>query len=160
MHPWFNRRVKHDVGAFLYRHVHSVHHKSYNPGPWSGLAMHPVEHLIYFTRSFVMLAFGVHPAFFYMANVRSLLGPAPGHHGFASVMGSEFHYLHHAHFECNFGTSRVVPIDNVLGTYLVTAGAAKKHTSKCGLQFLQPDRSVVALIWLTGLPYLGPLWAL
>ena len=30
-------------GAFLYRHVHSLHHKSYNPGPWSGLAMHPIE---------------------------------------------------------------------------------------------------------------------
>ena len=22
-----------------YKYVHSYHHKSYNPGPWSGLAM-------------------------------------------------------------------------------------------------------------------------
>ncbi len=31
------------------RHFHSLHHKSYNPGPWSGLSMHPVEHLLYYT---------------------------------------------------------------------------------------------------------------
>ena len=28
--------------------MHSLHHKSYNPGPWSGLSMHPVEHLLYY----------------------------------------------------------------------------------------------------------------
>jgi hypothetical protein len=36
MHPWWNRKgglVDGDVGAFLYRHVHSFHHKSFNPGP-------------------------------------------------------------------------------------------------------------------------------
>ena len=26
----------------LYRWFHATHHKSYNPGPWSGLSMHPV----------------------------------------------------------------------------------------------------------------------
>ena len=29
----------------LYDWVHYVHHKNVNVGPWSGLAMHPVEHL-------------------------------------------------------------------------------------------------------------------
>jgi sterol desaturase/sphingolipid hydroxylase (fatty acid hydroxylase superfamily) len=28
--------------------VHSVHRKNPNPGPWTGLAMYPVEHLLYF----------------------------------------------------------------------------------------------------------------
>jgi sterol desaturase/sphingolipid hydroxylase (fatty acid hydroxylase superfamily) len=32
----------------LYRTVHRLHHNNVNPGPWSGLAMHPVEHLLYF----------------------------------------------------------------------------------------------------------------
>ena len=32
----------------IYKHVHSLHHRSYNPGPWSGLSMHPVEHLFYY----------------------------------------------------------------------------------------------------------------
>eukprot|EP00729_Bicosta_minor_P023580 gene23580-18820_t len=38
-----------DVGQFLYNNVHSLHHKSYITGPWSGLAMHPVEHLFYYS---------------------------------------------------------------------------------------------------------------
>ena len=33
----------------LYQAVHSLHHRNTNPGPWSGLSMHPVEHLLYFS---------------------------------------------------------------------------------------------------------------
>ena len=33
----------------LYHAVHKLHHHNVNPGPWSGLAMHPVEHLLYFS---------------------------------------------------------------------------------------------------------------
>jgi hypothetical protein len=46
MHPWFDKNDKRwvpDVGRFLYRHVHSLHHKSYNPTAFSGTSMHPVE---------------------------------------------------------------------------------------------------------------------
>jgi sterol desaturase/sphingolipid hydroxylase (fatty acid hydroxylase superfamily) len=31
----------------LYRKVHYLHHRNTNVGPWSGLSMHPVEHIIY-----------------------------------------------------------------------------------------------------------------
>ena len=31
----------------LYRWLHSVHHHSVNPSPWSSLSMHPVEGLLY-----------------------------------------------------------------------------------------------------------------
>ena len=41
MHPWRTRFFP-DVGKFLYNHVHSLHHKSYNPSSWSGISMHPV----------------------------------------------------------------------------------------------------------------------
>ena len=41
MHPWRTTRFP-DVGKFLYKHVHSLHHKSYNPSAWSGISMHPV----------------------------------------------------------------------------------------------------------------------
>jgi Delta7-sterol 5-desaturase len=34
---------------FLYRRVHSLHHRNINVGPWSGLSMHPIEHALYFT---------------------------------------------------------------------------------------------------------------
>ncbi len=27
---------------FLYKHIHSVHHNSINPSPWSSLSMHPI----------------------------------------------------------------------------------------------------------------------
>ena len=47
-HFYVVHRILHDV-PFLYRHVHRIHHKSYNTNPISGLSMHPVEHLIYFT---------------------------------------------------------------------------------------------------------------
>ena len=32
---------------FFYKHVHALHHRNINVGPWSGMAMHPVEHLIF-----------------------------------------------------------------------------------------------------------------
>ena len=45
------------------------------------------------------------------------LSPLPGHDGFDSPGGgSYFHYLHHAHFECNFGTP-MVPFDKLFGTF-------------------------------------------
>ena len=31
----------------LYKAAHYLHHKNINVGSWSGLAMHPIEHLIY-----------------------------------------------------------------------------------------------------------------
>ena len=58
MHPWrvacvflslCSNSLRHvtglpDVGKLLYRYVHSLHHKSYNPTAWSGISMHPVCH--------------------------------------------------------------------------------------------------------------------
>jgi len=42
MHPW---RLKYgpDIGKFLYRHAHSLHHKSHNTTAFSGTSMHPIE---------------------------------------------------------------------------------------------------------------------
>ena len=54
IHPWFKKGSplkSLDIGQFLYTHFHSLHHKSYNPGPWSGLSMHPVEHFFYYSCS-------------------------------------------------------------------------------------------------------------
>ncbi len=55
MHPFWPDLAKDspwryvDAGRALYSVAHSVHHKSYNPGPWSGMSMHPLEHLLYFS---------------------------------------------------------------------------------------------------------------
>lgn len=46
MHPWFpknNKGMVPDVGRFLYKYIHSLHHKSYNPTAFSGTNMHPIE---------------------------------------------------------------------------------------------------------------------
>ena len=47
MHAWRIPGVP-DVGLFLYKHVHSLHHKSKNPVAFSGISMHPVESALYY----------------------------------------------------------------------------------------------------------------
>ncbi|CAF1273839.1 unnamed protein product [Didymodactylos carnosus] len=121
MHPWWN--IKYglrdgDVGAFLYRHVHSLHHKSYNPGPWSGLSMHPVEHFFYYSCAYFPLVLSCHPLHFLYAKFHADISPIAGHDGYADPGGdSSFHYLHHAKFECNYGTE-LIDFDRLFGSYM------------------------------------------
>jgi sterol desaturase/sphingolipid hydroxylase (fatty acid hydroxylase superfamily) len=61
MHPWRRKGIP-DVGAVLYRWVHSLHHKSYNPTSFSGTSMHPVESTLYFTACLIAVPFGCHPS--------------------------------------------------------------------------------------------------
>jgi sterol desaturase/sphingolipid hydroxylase (fatty acid hydroxylase superfamily) len=105
--------------------------------------MHPCEHMLYFTRCLPL--FLCHPVMFYFVNTRAMLGPAPGHHGFNAAYGSHFHYIHHAKYEFNYGTSRVVPIDNLMGTH---HGPDNKA--------LPADVSMAAVTYVLGLPYLLP----
>lgn len=48
----------------LYKHIHSVHHNSVNPSPWSSLSMHPIEHLLYWSDSLIHLLLPSHPLLF------------------------------------------------------------------------------------------------
>ena len=41
MHPWRIPGIP-DLGRWLYKNVHYLHHKDSNPSAWSGIAMHPV----------------------------------------------------------------------------------------------------------------------
>eukprot|EP01083_Nonionella_stella_P065435 171436_1 len=119
IHPWNFTICSVDIGRILYRDVHSLHHKSYNTGPWSGLSMHPVEHLFYYSCMLVPTVFGVkqHPIHLLFNKFHATVSPLPGHDGFDSPGGgSYFHFLHHAHFECNYGTP-MVPFDELFGTY-------------------------------------------
>ena len=121
MHPYFSANSKWkklDLGRFLYRHAHSLHHKSYNTGPWSGLSMHPIEHLVYFSCVFIpSLIIPQHPIAFLYNHFHVLVSPLPGHDGYDDPAGgSKFHFLHHAHFDVNFGTP-MVPLDRLFGSY-------------------------------------------
>ena len=117
IHPWTARGAvgkppPWDLGAFLYRHVHALHHASYNPGPWSGLAMHPVEHFIYFSCVLLPLPFHAHPLAFLYILAHALVSPVGGHDGYAKPGGGGgAHYLHHAHMEINYGVSTATPMD-------------------------------------------------
>eukprot|EP00747_Dinoflagellata_sp_TGD_P074342 gnl/TRDRNA2_/TRDRNA2_158283_c1_seq1.p1 gnl/TRDRNA2_/TRDRNA2_158283_c1~~gnl/TRDRNA2_/TRDRNA2_158283_c1_seq1.p1 ORF type:complete len:499 (+),score=88.65 gnl/TRDRNA2_/TRDRNA2_158283_c1_seq1:46-1542(+) len=123
MHPWWNREsglLDGDIGAFLYRHVHSLHHKSYNPGPWSGLCMHPVEHLMYYScATLPPLFLCVHPLHFLYAKFHADIAPVGGHDGHDEPSpNGDFHWLHHSKFECNYGVPWPVNFDKIFGTWV------------------------------------------
>jgi len=109
----------------LYEVAHKLHHRNVNPGPWSGLSMHPIEHLIYFSSVLVFFLIPAHPV--HMINLVSRLGLAPseGHTGFdrlalgdkTSVNVSYYaHYLHHKYFEVNYADG-MVPLDRWFGSF-------------------------------------------
>jgi sterol desaturase/sphingolipid hydroxylase (fatty acid hydroxylase superfamily) len=109
----------------LYRTVHSVHHLNVEVGPWSGLAMHPVEQLLYFSTVVVQWLLALHPVNALFQIFIAAFSPALGHSGFEKLMlgqrlgvdsGNHFHYLHHRYFDCNYGGS-LVPLDRVFGSF-------------------------------------------
>jgi sterol desaturase/sphingolipid hydroxylase (fatty acid hydroxylase superfamily) len=109
----------------LYRAVHKLHHNNVNPGPWSGLAMHPVEHLLYFSGVLIHWIVPSHPVHAIFHLVHAALSPAPGHVGFDKMVVGEDkaieshaydHYLHHKYFECNYADG-VIPLDKWFGTF-------------------------------------------
>ncbi|MFN0116213.1 MAG: sterol desaturase family protein [Paracoccaceae bacterium] len=110
----------------LYKWVHSVHHNSVNPSPWSSLSMHPVEHLLYFSEMAWHLILPSNPvvALFNMHAVG--FGAVNGHIGFdrlempgGKAMDSHawVHYLHHKYFEVNYGGDGLIPLDRWFGTW-------------------------------------------
>ncbi len=120
MHPWWsiqNGLRQGDIGAFLYRHVHSFHHRSRNPGPWSGLSMHPIEHFFYYSAAYIPLLFTCHPLHFLYIKFHLDITPIGAHDGYDDPAGAaSFHYMHHALFECNYG-SPLINFDRLFGTH-------------------------------------------
>ena len=118
---------------WLYRIAHQLHHRNNNPGPWSGLSMHPLEHIIYFSSALIFFIVPTHPV--HIINLLSRLGlaPAQGHTGFdrvatgdsASIDTSYYaHYLHHKYFEVNYADG-MVPLDKWFGSF--HDGTAEAH---------------------------------
>jgi len=123
VHFYFTHRMIH--WPLLYRYVHSLHHKNINVGPWSGLAMHPIEHLIYFSAVMLYWIIPSHPFHSLFLLIQLGFGPALQHHGFDRlVLGRKttfntdnyMHYLHHKYVTVNFGVE-MVPLDKWLGTF-------------------------------------------
>ncbi len=110
---------------WLYKHVHAIHHKSVNPSPWSSLAMHPFEHVLYFASVFWHVLLPSHPLIALYQLHKAGFGAIPGHIGFEKIEFGEDkaidahaygHYLHHKYFEVNYGDG-LVPFDKLFGTY-------------------------------------------
>lgn len=96
----------------LFRSVHKLHHRNIQVGPWSGMSMHPVEHVIYLSSVLVHFVIPSHPIIFLMHLYTRALTPAFSHAGFQQLIiknkkiteAADFHHqLHHRFFECNYG---------------------------------------------------------
>ena len=109
---------------FLYKWVHSLHHNSVNPSPWSSLSMHPVEALAYFGVMCWHLILPSNPVLALYQLQFAGFGAVVGHIGFDTVEVGEggfgshayAHYLHHKYFEVNYSDG-TVPLDKLFGTW-------------------------------------------
>lgn len=114
LHFYFAHRLSHC--RFAYKYFHSVHHRNTDTEPFSGLCMHPIEHLYYFTSVAPSLYLFASPFAFLWNGVHCVISPAGSHSGFEDHVASDLHhYLHHRFFECNFGTP-LFPLDRFFGT--------------------------------------------
>lgn len=109
----------------LFRLAHALHHRNVNVGPWSGISMHPVEHLLFNTNFLIHLIVPSHPVHVLFHGYMQSLHPVFSHSGFDKLvvadkeradMGVFFHQLHHRYFECNYGTVEM-PWDRWFGSF-------------------------------------------
>ena len=101
---------------FFYKLVHHIHHRSINPGPWSGISMHPVEHVFYLSSVLIHFIIPSHPIHILFHFMILTIGAVVGHCGFDGFLinkknklplGHFHHQLHHRYFECNYGTVEI-----------------------------------------------------
>ena len=109
----------------LYRAVHAVHHRNTNVGPWSGLSMHPVEHVIYLGSVLIHFVVPAGPVHVLYHLQYYCLTAATTHSGFEGLvvrdrnrlaLGTFHHQMHHRYFECNYG-SLEIPWDRFFGSF-------------------------------------------
>merc|ERR1711963_74061 len=114
-HFYFAHRFIH-ISA-MYKYIHSLHHRNTDIEPFSGLSMHPIEHLYYFSCLGPSFLVYTTPFAFMWNGVHLLISPAASHSGWEDHFQSDqYHYLHHRFFECNYGTSGT-PFDKMFGTF-------------------------------------------
>ena len=112
---WAHRFLHMDA---VYKLVHSLHHRNTDVEPFSGLCMHPVEHLYYFACIGPSLLLNCSPFGFLWNGVHLLLSPAASHSGYEDHFQSDvFHYMHHRYFECNYAGTDAAFMDLLFGTF-------------------------------------------
>ena len=119
----------------VYKRIHYLHHKNVNVGPWSGLSMHPIEHILYISTILIHFVIPSHPLHFVYQGLHTMLGAQKGHSGYERLIidsktgksipsAGYFHYLHHKYFECNYG-ELTSPLDKWFGSF--HDGTKKAH---------------------------------
>jgi len=92
---------------------------------YSGLAMHPLEHVFYFSSILVHFVIPTHPVHIGFHFLSLSLGAVFGHTGFEALLvknkqrlaiGHFHHQLHHRYFDCNYGAVDI-PLDKWFGTF-------------------------------------------
>lgn len=134
LHFYWVHRLEHHPK--FYKHVHAVHHRNVNVGPWSGISNHWYENVLYFTTYFIHLIVASHPLHLLFHVYFQQISPVLSHSGFEKLIpkdqpaaraGDFFHQLHHRYFECNYGTSEI-PFDRWFGTYHDGTAEATERT--------------------------------
>ena len=119
----------------LYKAVHSLHHRNTNVGPWSGLSMHPVEHLLFFSSILVHWLLAAHPMHILFHMQHQALTAATSHTGFEGMLvkdenrlalGTFHHQMHHRYFDCNYGNLEM-PWDKWFGSFHDGTGASHER---------------------------------
>ncbi len=123
LHFYWVHRVLH--WPPLYKLAHALHHRNINVGPWTGISMHPLEHMLYFSSVLIHFIVPSHPVHVLFHLYVQALNPAFSHSGFDALLfknkklvdaGDFFHQLHHRFFECNYGTAEM-PWDKWFGSF-------------------------------------------
>jgi lathosterol oxidase len=122
-HFYFVHRLLH--WQPLYKISHELHHRNVNTGPWTGMSMHPIEHVIYLSVFMLWWIVPVHPVIILLSGFFHGIGPAISHSGFDQLVlkgkarvatGDWYHQLHHQYFNFNYGNI-TTPFDKVFGSW-------------------------------------------
>ena len=109
----------------LYRLAHSLHHRNVNVGPWSGMSMHPVEHVMFLSPVLLFFLLPAHPVHVLFIMQHLCLRASTSHAGYEKLLfgdradlalGTFHHQMHHRYFEVNYGNLEV-PCDKWFGTF-------------------------------------------
>ena len=114
----------------LYKHVHSLHHRNTDPEPFSGMCMHPIEHLYYFSNAFTPALYvnNLSPFVFCWIFFHLTIAPACGHSGWEDHFQSDqYHHIHHAKFESNYGSPNSAFLDQLFGTFRESLGKSTEY---------------------------------
>jgi len=129
----------------MWQRVHALHHRNTNVGPWSGLSMHPLEHVVYLSTVLIHFIIPSTPFLVAFHLMYFTLSAATTHTGYQGIvingklvlpLGTFHHQLHHRYFTCNYGGLET-PWDQWTGSF--HDGTAQSHQD-----FLQRRKKAVS----------------